>query len=386
MIIEDFLNCQPLKRAKLLAGTKGIKRQFSWCVPDSFTNIDKEIWVLPNLLLIYVGRSSSESWDRYLDRILQMGVSGVVFIGKDLDSLGIPPDILERCDQARIPLIWVPINHSVTAFVKRIFPYLTVAASGEYYRETWLKSLCYSDEEIYDSVIAESYGYSKDCRYYCLVLRLKHPEGLDVMEIERCLGMAYEYISADMSLKKAEVLAFGDGQTLICFVPFLKSTSKQYAKEYINKVAIGVRSISNHKWRIGVGASVASIEDFGESFRGAMRTIGLVERLRVHEKVSFYEDWHMHMMLLRGPESELSDFMMQELEPIVNNEELLSTITEYLTFGEKMKITAENLYIHINTLKYRLDRISELLGCDLRNATTRFRLRMAITIHRYLTG
>lgn len=90
------------------------------------------------------------------------------------------------------------------------------------------------------------------------------------------------------------------------------------------------------------------------------------------------------MTLLREPRHKLDDYMKQTLSPILGNEEYIDTLSNYLAFGENMKLTAEHLHIHINTLKYRLSKISETLQCDLKDANVRFRLRMVITIYQYL--
>ena len=90
------------------------------------------------------------------------------------------------------------------------------------------------------------------------------------------------------------------------------------------------------------------------------------------------------MLLLREPHTELWGYVQDTLGTLCEDKALLDTLTAYLTSGENLKNTAEFLYIHINTLKYRLEKISKLLECDLKNSDTRFRLRMAIIVYRYL--
>ena len=77
-------------------------------------------------------------------------------------------------------------------------------------------------------------------------------------------------------------------------------------------------------------------------------------------------------------------YMERTLSPILDNVELLDTLCDYLTFGENLKLTAEHMHIHTNTIKYRLQKISSILNCDLGDPNVRFRLRMVITIYRYL--
>jgi DNA-binding PucR family transcriptional regulator len=48
-----------------------------------------------------------------------------------------------------------------------------------------------------------------------------------------------------------------------------------------------------------------------------------------------------------------------------------------------IKLTAGSLFIHRNSLVYRLDRIAEICGVDLSNVNTLFLLRLSFLIDRY---
>lgn len=58
-------------------------------------------------------------------------------------------------------------------------------------------------------------------------------------------------------------------------------------------------------------------------------------------------------------------------------EDLRDTLMAFVQCGFQLKKTAIKLQIHINTLRYRLDRISEGTGWDLDDVQTRFRLQLA---------
>ena len=48
------------------------------------------------------------------------------------------------------------------------------------------------------------------------------------------------------------------------------------------------------------------------------------------------------------------------------------------------KATADKLFLHVNTVKYRLARIQNLAGIDLQEPETRFNLVLALKIRRYI--
>ncbi len=387
MTVRELLATDFLRGAKLLSGKDSIDREFSWCTPDPSVDFGGEMWMLSDLLLIYVGRSPRDSWESFLDRVLHMDACGLIFLGKSWELIGVPDSAIRYADEHKLPLIWVPSNMSVTRFIKRVFPYLAISVEGEYYREAWLKKLCYTNDQIFDELTAANYGYNRDYSYYCLLLRLRVTPGSGLLPIEQRLGTAYEFLSGRFSQQEAKMLAFADGDTLVCFLPFQRPVDRGKAKERITAAIADLKQMNREwKWRASVGTQSDGIDTMGQSFLNATKTAQLIQRLDVHQKVSFYADWHMHMLLLRGPESDLQTFMMDTLHPLIHDKELMNTLTVYLTFGENLKVTAEKMYIHINTLKYRINKIRDILGCDLTDTTTRFRLRMAITIYRYLNG
>lgn len=72
-----------------------------------------------------------------------------------------------------------------------------------------------------------------------------------------------------------------------------------------------------------------------------------------------------------------------ELYPrLAANKELLETCVGYLDAGCSMEATARALYVHPNTVRYRLKRIQEITGYNPSDAREGYVLRMAITLGR----
>jgi DNA-binding PucR family transcriptional regulator len=61
--------------------------------------------------------------------------------------------------------------------------------------------------------------------------------------------------------------------------------------------------------------------------------------------------------------------------------ELVETLATYLESSGGLEATAARLHIHPSTLKYRLRRIQDLTGRDLRDAEHRFNLDLACRAH-----
>ncbi|MFM6939493.1 MAG: PucR family transcriptional regulator, partial [Rhodoluna sp.] len=60
--------------------------------------------------------------------------------------------------------------------------------------------------------------------------------------------------------------------------------------------------------------------------------------------------------------------------------ELLETLSAYLESGRSLESTARELYVHANTVRYRLKRISEIMGWDATGAREAFILQVAMVL------
>lgn len=72
---------------------------------------------------------------------------------------------------------------------------------------------------------------------------------------------------------------------------------------------------------------------------------------------------------------ELLDFDKQ------HGSQLILTLQAYLEQGYNIRETAEHLFMHYNTVAYRLDRIEEVLGFSVRDSETQFHLRLAFLLN-----
>lgn len=69
-----------------------------------------------------------------------------------------------------------------------------------------------------------------------------------------------------------------------------------------------------------------------------------------------------------------------------NGAELLQTLQVFLTHNQNATKAAEALYIHYNTLRYRLERIRDIIGDSLEQPQRRLAIEVALTIYPFLRG
>jgi sugar diacid utilization regulator len=136
---------------------------------------------------------------------------------------------------------------------------------------------------------------------------------------------------------------------------------------------------------IGLGRPVLRLLDMRTSYHEAAQAANLEGRLR-HNKPQVYANLGVYRLLLPLSETqELRAFADQVLGKLTASERdktgLLETLRVYFQCNGNVAQTAKELFIHRNTLLYRLDRIREISGFDLDDAETRLQLQLALRAH-----
>jgi carbohydrate diacid regulator len=70
--------------------------------------------------------------------------------------------------------------------------------------------------------------------------------------------------------------------------------------------------------------------------------------------------------------------LFNEAQKLINHEVLVKTFNAYVKYNLNSKKTAQVLYIHPNTLKYRIRKIENLTHCDLKNINDIIKLKISI--------
>lgn len=133
---------------------------------------------------------------------------------------------------------------------------------------------------------------------------------------------------------------------------------------------------------LGVGTEVSDPADIARCYREAVwaarmahgRRIGMVD----------FSDSGLHRLFLPGNEGGDPEFE----RPIVELEEAaeqcnfdpMETLVAFLDAGGNASRAAEVLHLHLNSVRYRLQRIGKICGADLTDPETRFRLQLAIRL------
>ncbi|MGM8211914.1 PucR family transcriptional regulator [Virgibacillus sp. W0430] len=139
---------------------------------------------------------------------------------------------------------------------------------------------------------------------------------------------------------------------------------------------------------LGVGEQSAGPKGIRTSFFQAEQALQLTKTLQVQEDIIYYDQLGAFRLLspLLG-QKELEEFYEDTIGRLVDQDpkkELIKTLKMYFLCNESLKDTANALFIHVNTLKYRLKRVEELTGYHIRKTEEKTSLFLGLKIFELL--
>jgi hypothetical protein len=142
---------------------------------------------------------------------------------------------------------------------------------------------------------------------------------------------------------------------------------------------------------IGIGSRCDAPADFPQSFAEARRAVNIRLHSATPAGASAYDELGFYRLVDAAHRAgSVEDFIGEWLGALLEyddskHSQLVATLSEYLECGGNYDESAAALHIHRSTLRYRLARIADLTGYDLRNIDTRFNLHAATRAWRFLS-
>lgn len=119
---------------------------------------------------------------------------------------------------------------------------------------------------------------------------------------------------------------------------------------------------------IAVGDLKKGIHGIAESYRNASKAMQVGKRADQTPRLYFYDDWDITLKLLpKELAPDLQKKLTSLISPLIEQDNfdiLTSTFLGYCKHNMNVSETSRNMFIHRNTIIYRLERISELTSLN----------------------
>lgn len=143
----------------------------------------------------------------------------------------------------------------------------------------------------------------------------------------------------------------------------------------------------NSKVVIGIGTIVGHIRELARAYKEAQVAIDVGKVFDTEKSIINYETLGIGRLIYQLPTT-LCEMFLQEVfkkNPIdALDQETLFTINKFFENNLNVSETARKLFVHRNTLVYRLEKIKKLTGLDLREFDDAITFKVALMVKKYL--
>ena len=161
----------------------------------------------------------------------------------------------------------------------------------------------------------------------------------------------------------------------------------------LNKIAAFIeetlRSGGESTVVVGIGTIAIHLRDLAKSYKEAQIAIEVGKVFDTEKYVINYENLGIGRLIYQLPTT-LCEMFLQEVfkkNPIdALDKETLFTIHKFFENNLNVSETARKLFVHRNTLVYRLEKIKKLTGLDLREFDDAITFKVALMVKKYLTS
>lgn len=377
MVTCKDVNNLNLDGMELIAGEKGLSRIVSWVYLVQTRPYDEHM-NQGNFALIVVDNVRFDFKEVYksMDELNDLGISGLGISVVD-DKEKIPKKVIKKADELSLPLFYirwkgasfVDISQSIGNLIletnilnKRTGDYLYNLLFG------------YDVNDRYVRKISNQFGLDFDKPYRVGIITVDRQYGINLEQDEHI----YEYYSDCLN---REVMKMKGRPMFMKFLnKFVLLFEAKENKEVEHELEKMLRKLDGSEMFKGViqstcilGAPYKDPSKFGQSYQEAKSLIPKKDHLPnpSGKKVLSASSMGMYKYMFRGNDQrEILEYCNNKLSKLeeydhANGTFLQETLLTYYMNGFNSTKTADALFIHRNSLNYRLKKIEELLELEI---------------------
>ena len=385
--IQDVLNSDVFQKYTILAGRNGLSREVTTItiaeVPDAANWLRGGELVCTTAYFISNTDLEQEKW---IESLILNGAAALAI--KTSRFLGVLPENVIKCaNNYNFPII--ELDHKVTwpIVIESFMNFLTdrrikvMNSSGE-----GKKNLALIDDIIHGRIhtqIMLDYDFLNinltDPMFAILVDYAEtdfennnswdRTEKLITITIKKYLNKHFTQVIIGNNISLFTLL--------VSFQPNQKNQVISLGKEAMtNALEELTAQLGKNKFRVGIGNAYPQLEMAGKSFKEAYTALSVIKKYhRRKGNLLLFEEIGIHRIfsMLQNTDKvkEFSEDFLQELkkydEENGNENILLNTLHEYLLADCSIKLTAEKMYVHPNTISYRIKKIKQIIKHDIDN-------------------
>lgn len=402
MNCEDLMNMKQIRQGmKLVAGERGINRNIRWiyfadCVQCLNNEVDLSELIHGEELVIVTNESLTGNDDTIIDMIKVMFDKNIA--GFVINEGQISDKVIDYCNEIELPLYELSIDLHLIDLSQIVCKALVEEESNTNSRERILSSVLYSDNVNAEEILEQAnyLGINLSGKHRIIVMNIQDSErqpnkrrAVDeghMMEIRENIKKSVETEFRSYGVRNLMVLS--QANAVLILLP-----AELFSRNLLVTILTNIMKRGSEKYHIaikaGVGASYEYIEDFKKSYQEARNVMAVSKIASKEEKVYFYEDLGIYSLIAQISNGKfLDDYVESRIGKLIKADqmqegELCETLEAYLNHNCNANATAEALFIHRNTMRYRMDKIKKILDDELSDMSVFLELKLAFAIKCY---
>ena len=176
-------------------------------------------------------------------------------------------------------------------------------------------------------------------------------------------------------------------------IAVVKQISGSTTSEDLERLAVSMEETLKNELRIktviGIGTVADHLRELADSYKEAQTAIEVGKVFDTEKSIMHYENRGIGRLIYQLPttlcEIFLSEvFKKNSIDSL--DQETLFTINKFFENNLNVSETSRKLFVHRNTLVYRLEKIKKLTGLDLRQFDHAIVFKVALMVRKYLSS
>ena len=392
---EDIMNLK-LDGMRLIAGEKGLHRVVSWTYMVQ-TRPYADHMNQGNFALIVVDyvRYDLDEAARSMEELNELGISGLAVSVAD-DREEVPQSMIDRANEMELPLFFVRWEGASFVDIAQSIGSLIVQTGMENKKTgDYLYNLLFGYEinDNYVEKISGQFGLDFSRPYRVGVIVIDRKYGVNLEQDEH----TYEYYADCMNREVNNMK--GSSMFMRFLNKFVLLFEARENKEIEHELGQMLRRLDERPEFKGLikstcilGSAYRDPRKFGQSYQEAKNLIAKKDILpnpRNKRVLSASSMGIYKYMFNSGNQEEILDYCNDKLKVLeeydhANGAFLQDTLLAYYMNGFSVGKAADALFIHRNSLQYRINKIEELLGMELNDYMEYLNLINCILIKRLM--
>jgi len=379
--VRDLLQMPAFKEIKVIAGHSGLDRNVEHVTVMEVPDIKK--WLKGNEFLItsfYSVRKSEEEQCRLIEELADTCCCIAVKTGEYVASL--EKSVRQKADQCGLPLLEIP--HHVT-YIDLIVPIMNLLFEEEgnsSILEKYVNDILYENysDEILMQERGRLFGFDVEQDSFAAVnVSFKKGYAADEHEKKKLRFLCQtiqQFIKNSPTVRECYMISLKKGWLLL--LEGEEEAIRRFISTYFTESFIRERWVGDScNLSCGIGPVLTGMKGIRDTYSMSFMAKRVGALLKEDQCVFHYEKLRVFCALEEFISRD-SDRIFRGILDQIQNPELLDTLKMYYECGASLDKTAESMFTHKNTIKYRLGRIQEKTGLSLKQPEENFQLYLAV--------